>query len=465
MSIHCSTVVSRCKSRRRCNRGGRNVVTAYLRALFQADGCVRIREERKSADVVFGTISPKLADGVSHLLSNLGIFNRVQVGHDSRADRQDYYHVVVAWKDGRRLFADSIGFISSDKKAKLANALAMPGRNVAAVRDEVITAIEYVADEDVYDIETESHSFLTNNVVVHNCFIQSVSDDLVNEGGIMDLWVREARIFKFGSGTGSNFSNLRGEGEKLSGGGTSSGLMSFLRVGDRAAGAIKSGGTTRRAAKMVVLDLDHPDVEQFIDWKVIEEQKVSDLVTGLDRVREASQRDHESGQQRSGAGSGTARSRAQSATEDRDARSAIDGHPPSATFNTRLTSRARATKSCWSRPTIRIGIRRRTARYRGRTRTTPCASRTSSSPVSTPARTGIRRAAPTVASRSRSRLRTCGKRSPLRRGSAPIRACSSTRRSTNGTPARPMAGSTPVTRARNTCSSTIRHAISRRSTS
>ena len=114
----------------------------------------------------------------------------------------------------------------------------------------------------------------------HACFIQSVSDDLVNEGGIMDLWVREARIFKYGSGTGSNFSRLRGEGEKLSGGGTSSGLMSFLKVGDRAAGAIKSGGTTRRAAKMVCLDLDHPDIEEFITWKVTEEQKVSDLVTG-----------------------------------------------------------------------------------------------------------------------------------------------------------------------------------------
>jgi ribonucleoside-diphosphate reductase alpha chain len=114
----------------------------------------------------------------------------------------------------------------------------------------------------------------------HACFIQSINDDLVNEGGIMDLWVREARLFKYGSGTGSNFSKLRGEGEKLSGGGKSSGLMSFLKIGDRAAGAIKSGGTTRRAAKMVLLDVDHPDVEQFVDWKVIEEQKVANLVTG-----------------------------------------------------------------------------------------------------------------------------------------------------------------------------------------
>jgi ribonucleoside-diphosphate reductase alpha chain len=119
----------------------------------------------------------------------------------------------------------------------------------------------------------------------HACFIQSVSDDLVNEGGIMDLWVREARLFKYGSGTGSNFSHLRGEGEKLSGGGKSSGLMSFLKIGDRAAGAIKSGGTTRRAAKMVVVDIDHPDIEQYIDWKVNEEQKVAALVTGSKTVR------------------------------------------------------------------------------------------------------------------------------------------------------------------------------------
>ncbi len=114
----------------------------------------------------------------------------------------------------------------------------------------------------------------------HACFIQSVGDDLVNEGGIMDLWTREARLFKYGSGTGSNFSYLRGEGESLSGGGKSSGLMSFLKIGDRAAGAIKSGGTTRRAAKMVVVDIDHPDIEEYIDWKVKEEQKVAAIVTG-----------------------------------------------------------------------------------------------------------------------------------------------------------------------------------------
>jgi ribonucleoside-diphosphate reductase alpha chain len=114
----------------------------------------------------------------------------------------------------------------------------------------------------------------------HACFIQSVSDDLVNDGGIMDLWVREARLFKYGSGTGTNFSSLRAANEPLSGGGKSSGLMGFLKIGDRAAGAIKSGGTTRRAAKMVIVDADHPDIEEFIDWKVLEEQKVASIVAG-----------------------------------------------------------------------------------------------------------------------------------------------------------------------------------------
>ena len=119
----------------------------------------------------------------------------------------------------------------------------------------------------------------------HACFIQSVKDDLVREGGIMDLWTREARLFKYGSGTGSNFSDLRGDLEPLSGGGVSSGLMSFLKIGDTAAGSIKSGGTTRRAAKMVCLDADHPDIEQFINWKVHEEQKVAALVSGSKTIK------------------------------------------------------------------------------------------------------------------------------------------------------------------------------------
>jgi ribonucleoside-diphosphate reductase alpha chain len=134
----------------------------------------------------------------------------------------------------------------------------------------------YFVDPDTKELTRAKDSY--THPQPHACFIQSVEDDLVNENGIMDLWVREARLFKYGSGTGTNFSNLRAEGEKLAGGGSSSGLMSFLKVGDRAAGAIKSGGTTRRAAKMVILDMDHPDIEKFINWKVQEEKKVAALM-------------------------------------------------------------------------------------------------------------------------------------------------------------------------------------------
>jgi ribonucleoside-diphosphate reductase alpha chain len=136
-----------------------------------------------------------------------------------------------------------------------------------------------------YYVDPDSHEMVKSTDAYthpqpHACFIQSVKDDLVGEGGIMDLWTREARLFKYGSGTGTNFSGLRGDGEPLSGGGKSSGLMSFLKIGDRAAGAIKSGGTTRRAAKMVCLDVDHPDIEAFVNWKVKEEDKVAALVAG-----------------------------------------------------------------------------------------------------------------------------------------------------------------------------------------
>ncbi len=142
----------------------------------------------------------------------------------------------------------------------------------------------FIADPETGEVKNSPDAY--SHAQVHACFIQSIDDDLVNPGGIMDLWVREARLFKYGSGTGTNFSKLRGENEPLSGGGKSSGLMSWLRIGDRAAGAIKSGGTTRRAAKMVCLDLDHPDIEQFINWKVREEIKVAAMVEGLRALRD-----------------------------------------------------------------------------------------------------------------------------------------------------------------------------------
>ncbi|OHD73328.1 MAG: ribonucleoside-diphosphate reductase, adenosylcobalamin-dependent [Spirochaetes bacterium RBG_16_67_19] len=146
--------------------------------------------------------------------------------------------------------------------------------------EEQISRVESLGPMKVYDIQTGSGQYLSNNILVHNCFILSVSDDLVNEGGIMDLVTSEARLFKYGSGTGTNYSRLRAKAEPLSGGGVSSGLLSFLKVGDRSASAVKSGGTTRRAARMVTLDADHPDVREYVDWKAEEEQKVLSMVVG-----------------------------------------------------------------------------------------------------------------------------------------------------------------------------------------
>jgi ribonucleoside-diphosphate reductase alpha chain len=254
---------------------------AFLRSLFQADGTVRLRNDdgRNSGDIVLTTISEELAHGVQMLLLSLGIYSNISPVRDSREDRHQSFQVTIAYFSERLKYEQLVGFVSSDKKAKLRRLNdTVEGKNKYSLSELTVTSIDYIGEEEVYDIQTTTSQFLANGVVVHNCFILSVEDDLVNEGGIMDLWVREARIFKYGSGVGTNFSHIRGEGEKLSGGGTSSGLMSFLKIGDRAAGAIKSGGTTRRAAKMVCLDLDHPEVMSFINWKVEEEKKVGALI-------------------------------------------------------------------------------------------------------------------------------------------------------------------------------------------
>ncbi|GKS58372.1 hypothetical protein YTPLAS18_18990 [Nitrospira sp.] len=265
------------------SRSGREVWAAYLRALFQADGTVRLRSRQsRTSDIVLTTVSGQLAREVQALLLNVGIYSRVQRGVETRENRRVPYVVSIGYAQARDRFREIIGFVSGDKRRKLDQACSdrFPGKELPALREETIVRIEALGPMPVYDIQTSSGQYLSNNVVVHNCFIQSVDDDLVNGNGIMDLWIREARLFKYGSGTGTNFSRLRGDAEPLSGGGKSSGLMSFLKIGDRAAGAIKSGGTTRRAAKMVCLDLDHPDIEEFIDWKVVEEQKVAAMVTG-----------------------------------------------------------------------------------------------------------------------------------------------------------------------------------------
>jgi ribonucleoside-diphosphate reductase alpha chain len=171
---------------------------------------------------------------------------------------------------------------ASEKQGKLAVACSerFPGKSIPGIREEQVLRLEFAGLMPVYDIQTQSGQYLSNNIVVHNCFILSIEDDLVNEGGIMDLITREARLFKYGSGTGTNYSKLRSSSEPLSGGGVSSGLLSFLKVSDRSASSIKSGGTTRRAARMVTLDADHPDVFRYVDWKAQEERKVAAMVTG-----------------------------------------------------------------------------------------------------------------------------------------------------------------------------------------
>ena len=187
----------------------------------------------------------------------------------------EQYHYFVS-EDDAQAFEDEIAFM-------LVNQMAAPNSpqwfNTGLNHKYGLTGPSqgfWYVDQDSGDLLPSPDSYTRPSP--HACFIQSVNDDLVNKGGIMDLWTREARLFKFGSGTGTNFSNLRGEGEPLSGGGRSSGMMSFLKIGDRAAGAIKSGGTTRRAAKMVILNVDHPDIEEFINWKKVEEDKVRALI-------------------------------------------------------------------------------------------------------------------------------------------------------------------------------------------
>ncbi|MHC4970898.1 MAG: adenosylcobalamin-dependent ribonucleoside-diphosphate reductase [Planctomycetota bacterium] len=263
--------------------GGHQAVRGYLQALFQTDGTVRQHSgPTDSFDVVLATVSEELMRDAQQLLANFGIYGRLSACRDGRESRMPYWQLSIGYKSERERFARLVDFASEAKRRKLRASLApdIVGKQILEARHETIVRVEHVGEQPVFDIETESGSYLSGNVVVHNCFISSIKDDLVGEGGIMDLWVREARLFKYGSGVGANFSSLRAENEPLSGGGRSSGLMSFLKIGDRAAGAIKSGGTTRRAAKMVICNIDHPDIENFINWKVREEQKVLALVAG-----------------------------------------------------------------------------------------------------------------------------------------------------------------------------------------
>ncbi len=252
-------------------------ITAYLRSVFQAGGYVSLRHSGgyESARVGVATISGRWSEDVQLLLGTLGIYSRRNPRREKRDGRNELFEVWLAIGSERARFAELVGFVSHEKQRKLLSSLCLRHpKHCSDLREEEIVSIEPTGTMDVYDIQTESGEFLTNNVAVHNCFILSVQDTMES---ILDWNTKEGMIFRGGSGSGINLSNIRGSMEPLAKGGTASGPVSFMRGADSWAGTIKSGGKTRRAAKMVVLDVDHPDIREFIWCKAKEEDKAEAL--------------------------------------------------------------------------------------------------------------------------------------------------------------------------------------------
>jgi len=245
------------------------IVAAYLQSMFQAEGYVSARE--RSTLVGLDMISERLIRGIQVLLARFGIFARVGRKAEKRPDRHDLWGIRIQNAGDRRIFADEIGFLDPVKAAKLEASFAIPGRVACDVKRLEIARIEQRGAMEVYDIQTESGEYLSGNLRVHNCFILAVDDTMES---ILNWYREEGLIFKGGSGAGLNLSRIRSSKELLSSGGTASGPVSFMRGADASAGTIKSGGATRRAAKMVVLDVDHPDVSEFVQTKAAEERKI-----------------------------------------------------------------------------------------------------------------------------------------------------------------------------------------------
>jgi ribonucleoside-diphosphate reductase alpha chain len=245
------------------------VVAAYLRSVFQAEGFVSARQASTVVEV--DMISEQLIRGMQQLLLRFGIYARVGFKRDAHQDRHGCWTLRIQSAGDRRLFADAIGFIDPVKAEKLERGFDKPGLAVRETKRLEIDRIEQLGDMEVYDIQTESGEYLSGNLRVHNCFILAVDDTM---DSILDWYREEGLIFKGGSGAGVNLSRIRSSKELLSSGGTASGPVSFMRGADASAGTIKSGGATRRAAKMVVLDVDHPDVAEFIETKAREEEKI-----------------------------------------------------------------------------------------------------------------------------------------------------------------------------------------------
>jgi ribonucleotide reductase alpha subunit len=248
------------------------VVAAYLRSLFQAEGYVSLRD--RSAKIGLDMISEGIVRGAQALLGRFGIFSRVRFKRDRRSDRKGCWSLSIQPLGDRAQFADEIGFIDPTKSAKLQASLEMTGLATRPTKRLEVERIEELGPMPVYDIQTESGEYLSGNVRVHNCFILAVEDTMPS---ILNWYTEEGIIFKGGSGAGVNLSRIRSAKEGLNGGGTASGPVSFMRGADASAGTIRSGGKTRRAAKMVILDVNHPDIEDFIWCKAIEERKARAL--------------------------------------------------------------------------------------------------------------------------------------------------------------------------------------------
>jgi ribonucleotide reductase alpha subunit len=248
-----------------------DVVAAYLRSVWQADGYVTL--QGGSGRVGFAVISERWTEDLQVLLLRLGIYSRRYSKRETR-DNRDLWVVDIAYLSERERFAERVGFIAFEKQDTLDATLAQPGKSCPDVREEDVVEIVPVGEMDVYDIQTASGEYLSNNIRIHNCFILSVEDTM---SSILNWYVEEGTIFKGGSGSGVNLSRIRSSKEHLKGGGEASGPVSFMRGADASAGTIKSGGKTRRAAKMVILNVDHPDVEEFIWCKQREEVKARAL--------------------------------------------------------------------------------------------------------------------------------------------------------------------------------------------
>jgi ribonucleoside-diphosphate reductase alpha chain len=249
-----------------------DAVAAYLRSMFQADGYVTV--QGGSGHVGVAVISQRWTEDLQVLLLRLGIYSRRLRKADARPDRSDLFELSISMRSERATFRSKVGFLSAKKAATLDASLGLDGKACPALREEEILAVEDRGVQPVFDIQTDSGEYLSNNIRVHNCFILSVEDTMPS---ILNWYVEEGMIFKGGSGSGVNLSTIRSSREPLGNGGEASGPVSFMRGADASAGTIKSGGKTRRAAKMVILNVDHPDVRDFIWCKAREEHKARAL--------------------------------------------------------------------------------------------------------------------------------------------------------------------------------------------